>query len=506
MGNDRIKNSARNMMYGFLKYVVTIIFPFITRTILIYKLGIQYAGISTLFSSILQVLNLSELGFSTAVVYELYEPVAKNDTAKICALLSFFRKIYKICGCFILTMGFFITPFIKYLIGGSYPSDINIYIIFIILVINTALSYIACGYKSVVFSSNQRDDILSKASIISNFLMYSIQILSILVVSNYYLYTICMLVGTVSNNYIMHLYAKKMYPEFCCKGEIDKKDQKKLIKNVGALFGHQLDMVVINSADNIVISMFLGLNVLTIYNNYYYIMNAVLNILVIISNSFAGSIGNSIAVETKEKNYKNFIDFTYFIGTISSIGIILLFALYQDFMKLWMGESMMLGIKTVILISFSLYVRQFRRSLITYKIAAGIWKEDALKPYVACIFNLLVNILLIKDFGLDGVIISTLISFMIIEIPWEIIVFFRKYFKNGINEYLKVQFKIFFKAIVICFLMYRFSQRIIVNSFAKFILKASILAIITVILFIIISYKDDNFNYIIYKSKKLIGR
>lgn len=506
MSESRIKNSTRNIFFGTIKYVVSILFPFIIRTILIYKLGAEYAGITSLFSSILQVLNLSELGFSTAVVYALYEPVAKGDNNRVCALLTFFRKVYKFCGIFILIVGLLVCPFAKHLIRGSYPSDINIYIVFVLLLTNTAISYLFCGYKSVLFAAHQRDDILSKAQILSNLVLYLLQIVSLLLLSNYYAYITCMILGTLLNNFSLYYFSGRMYPEITCHGNIEKQEQINLVKSVGALFGHQLDAVVITSVDNIVISMFIGLNILAIYNNYYYILNALLNVLIMISNSFAGSIGNSIAVESKEKNFKNFIDFTYLIGTLSAICTILMFVLYQDFMKIWMGESMLFSIDMVFLLSLSFYARQFRRSVITYKIAAGIWRKDALKPYVAAITNLILNIIFVQKIGINGIVLSTIISLIIIEIPWETKVLFDEYFHEGLAKYFMTQGKIIFKMVFIGLFTYFLSSLYPTKVLGLFIIKAIILSLVVVFFFILVSFMDDEFKYMTSLLKKIIKK
>ncbi|SFH67189.1 Membrane protein involved in the export of O-antigen and teichoic acid [Selenomonas ruminantium] len=503
-GTDRIKNSSRNLVFGMLKYIVTLLCPFVIRTILIYRLGVEYAGINSLFSSILQVLSLSELGFSTVVVYTLYEPVAKKNIKRICSLLAFFKKIYKYCGLFILVMGLGLTPFVRNFISGHCPDDINIYIVFVLLLLNTSISYLFCGYKSVLFSANQRDDMLSKASVISSLVTYFLQIGALIIFENYYLFVISLLMGTLLNNVFMNIYAKKMYPEVCCKGDIETQEKKKLFKSVGALFGHQLDMVIINSADNLVISMFLGLSMIAIYNNYFYILSGILSVLIMVSNSFAGSIGNSIAIEPKEKNYKNFIDFTYFIGMISSVCVVLLFSLYQDFMLIWMGPDMILDIGIVFLICFSLYVRQFRRSLSTYKIAAGIWEKDWIKPYIAGFANLILNIILVQYIGLYGVIISTILCFCVIDIPWETVVFFQGYFKDGLRGYLKVQFRLLLKTIVIGLVAFYISNCIYVATITMLIVKFMVLLLITSVLLIICSYKDEEFKYVIRKIKPMI--
>ena len=79
MQESRTKNTKRNLYSGFIKQIAGIILPFITRTIVLYTLGAQYQGISSLFNSILHVLNLADLGFSTAVIYVLYKPIAEDD-------------------------------------------------------------------------------------------------------------------------------------------------------------------------------------------------------------------------------------------------------------------------------------------------------------------------------------------------------------------------------------------------------------------------------------------
>ena len=505
MENNRIKNSIRNFLFGLLKYIVTIMFPFFIRTVLIYRMGTEYAGLTSLFSSILQVLSLSEFGFSTVVVYSLYAPVAKNDIARICSLLSFFRRIYKYCGLFILLVGLGVTPFVNSLISGSHPEEINIHVVFVLLLVNTAISYLLFGYKTVLFSAHQRDDVLSKAGILSNLLIYSFQFISLAILNTYYMFIISMIVGTLVNNILLNMYSKKMFPHLLCKGDIKPEDKRRLFKSVGALFGHQLDTVIINSADNIIISMFLGLNIITMYNNYYYILSGILSVMIMITNSFAGSIGNSIAIESREKNYKNFLDFTYFIGLINSVCVIMLFLLYQDFMIIWMGREMLLDIGIVFLISFSLYVRQFRRTLTTYKIAAGIWNRDWLKPYVAGVVNLVFNFILIRYIGLYGVLLSTIFSFCVIEIPWETYVFFQGYFKNGAKRYLKIQLVIFVKMICIGGLNYYIFSHVIADTILMLLLKAFVMFFLVGMMHILICYKDNEFEYIVSKIKTMIN-
>ena len=105
MANSRTYNAKRNIFWGLVNKFITLSLPFIIRTIIIRKLGVEYLGLGSLYSSILQVLNMAELGFSSAIIFNLYKPIAENDTGKICALMALYRKIYRIIGLGILTVG-----------------------------------------------------------------------------------------------------------------------------------------------------------------------------------------------------------------------------------------------------------------------------------------------------------------------------------------------------------------------------------------------------------------
>lgn len=503
-GSDRIRNSFRNMFYGLIKYIVLFIFPFIMRTTIIYNFGVEYAGISSLFSSILQVLNLSELGFSTVVIYALYEPVAKNDTDRICKLLSFYRKIYLIIGAFILGTGLVICPFVQYFINGQYPTEININIIFLLLLINTSSSYLICGYKSTIFVVYQRDDMSSKMQLVANLCMYTLQLVSLFVLKNYYAYTISMIIGTLINNFLIYRYTNKMFPNLQCRGRLDAQESKTLLKKVSTLFGHQLDVVIITSADSIVISSFLGLKTLTMYGNYYTIVSALLGMLIMIANSFLASIGNSIAIETKEKNYDSFLKFTYFIINITGICSILMFILYQDFMTIWMGSDLLLDDKIVLLMCFSFFVRLWKRPGNMYKEARGLWDKDMLKPYVAGLTNLALNIFLVRYIGLYGVIISTIVSMWLIEKPWETYVLFHYYFKDGLGLYIKKQAYFIVKILSVGVISYLVMLRFSATSIPMFFLKAFISVVLVTGLFAVISFRDKEFKYIISSFKKVI--
>ena len=185
---ERTKNAIRNTKWGFIQRLVNTLFPFLVRTVLIYNLSAEHVGLSGLFTSVLSILSLSELGFSNAIVYSMYKPVAEDDKDKICALLNVYRKAYLIIGCFIFGLGVMLMPLLPLLIKGEIPPDTNLYVLYLIYLINNVISYVLFGYKTSLLSAYQRDDVISKNVLMLNVLLYSVQCAVLLVFKNYYIY------------------------------------------------------------------------------------------------------------------------------------------------------------------------------------------------------------------------------------------------------------------------------------------------------------------------------
>lgn len=435
---ERKKSAIRNIQFGLLNKLVTILCPFILRTVLIHTLGSQYLGLSSLFTSVLQVLSLSELGIGSAMVFSMYQPIAEEDADRIRELVSLYRIIYHVIGAVILIGGLIVLPFLPYLINGTYPLDINIYVLYILYLLNSSESYFISAYKSTILSAHQRRDVVSWIGLVVHAILYFVQIICLLGFKNYYMYVIWLPVFTAAERIAIAVYVNRHYGEYVKRVKYSKEDLKSILLRVKDLFGHKLSQVVTNSVDTIVISSFLGLQMVTVYNNYFYLMSAVSGILDILYQAVLAGIGNSLFTENKEKNRHDFNRFTilncWMIGWCS----ICFLCLYQPMMKIWMGDGLMLTFDTVILLSVYFYVWKMRQAVLLYKDAAGMWAIDKWKPYVEILVNLTANIILVQIIGINGIVISTIVSMLFVSIPWETSVFFKSVFKQGAVSYRKL--------------------------------------------------------------------
>lgn len=505
---QRSVNAKRNIVWGLVNKIVCLLLPFLVRTIIIQKMGAEYLGLNNLFASILQVLSLSELGFSSAIVYSLYKPIAENDSNTICAYMAFYRKAYRIIGVVITSIGIVLLPFLKFFISGDVPDDINIYILYILYLSNTAIGYFAFAYKNAILNAHQRNDIVSNILTVTQGSMYFGQICVLILFKNYYVYLLIMPLCTVCNNLITAHFAKKLYPNYVCRGNISKAELDQIKTQIAGLMLHRICQTSRNSLDSIFISAFLGLNMAAIYSNYYYIMNAIIGILSVFSNALVAGVGNSIAIETVEKNYKDFKKINYLYMLISGWCFICLLALYQPFMKLWVGDKLMFDYKAVVLISLYFYVLKMGDIRGTYSDAAGLWWQNRYRAIAESVLNVILNAVLVQVCGIYGIIIATLISLFFINFLSGSKIIFKYYFK-GIKptEFFLLHLKYF--AITCCIAVGTvfFSNKVVDESLIGFAEKVIICIVVPAVLYIAVYYRTQEFtNSVGWIAKKLRKR
>ncbi len=435
MESSRTKNAVRNIIWGVIERITALLIPFICRTVFIKILGAEYLGLGSLFTSILSVLSISELGFGTAIVFSMYKPIAEDDNDTVCALLNAYRKIYKVVGTVILAVGLMIMPFVKFLVKGDCPPDVNIYILYAIFLANTVLSYFLYAYKAALFSAYQRNDLASKRNALINMIANILQIVVLLAFKNYYCYIIIMPCMTMVTNITNAILAKKMFPQLVCRGQISAEMKQGIKKRITGLLSFKIYGIIFTSVDTLVISSFLGLTSLAIYSNYYYIQTSIIAFMNIFTTSITAGIGNKMVTNSVEDNYKDFKRCTFLNAWICGWCAVCLFCLYQPFMKLWVGENLMFDFPVMVLMVIYFFLPRVSTMTFTYREAAGLWYEDRFRPLIAAVVNLGLNIWWVHYIGMYGIILSTLFCSVFINIPWGSYILFKNYFRKPLREY-----------------------------------------------------------------------
>ncbi|MBQ2028443.1 MAG: polysaccharide biosynthesis protein [Clostridia bacterium] len=415
---ERTQNAARNIVFDGTLEMVNMIFPFVIRSVMLHYLGTEYLGLNGLFKSLLTFLNLAELGVGSAMVFSMYKPIAEDDTSAVCALLRLYRTLYRIIGLAVAAVGLLLIPVLPKLIKGDLPADMNLYVLYLMNLGNTVVTYWLFAYKGSLLQAHQRRDIISKVSLAVRLTEYSLKILILVFTRNYYLYLAVQLLCQIIVNLLTAVWAAKMYPQYVPAGKLPKEKTLDIFRRVRDLFTSKLSATVFDSADTLVISSFMGLAVLAVYQNYYFIITALRMILVVILNACMAGVGNKMVMESKEANYRDLERISLLFSWILGVSTSMLLCVYQPFMNVWMGEENMLAIGLVFCFAVYYYSMGANKLINMFKDAAGIWRIDRWRPMTAALVNLGLNLATVRWLGLYGVLLSSVFSIVVVQIPW----------------------------------------------------------------------------------------
>lgn len=502
---DIVNNTKKGIFQGLINQIITVIAPFLVQTVIIRTLGMEYAGIKGLFSSILTVLSLSELGVGSAIVYNMYRPISEDDSDAICALLNLLKKTYRIIGAVILLIGVILLPFIKYMIHGDYPSNINLHAVFFLYLLNSAFSFWAFSYKAALLDAYQRTDIKSFVGSIIQIFSSFFQIVFLLKTKNYYFFLCISLIFTILNNIIISAYVNKLYPNITCRGDVSADIKDKIKKNVYGLIVTKICGTSRNAFDCLFITAFIGLSQSAVYSNYFLVLTACNGLTGVILSSLLGGIGNNVIIEDKQINYNRMINLHVLYLLISGWMSVCMLCIYQPFMTLWVGRKGVFD--DAIMIMFPIYFMIMKLGDIrsVYSDASGLFWENRLRTAIEAIANLVLNLFFVLKWGVFGVLIATVITLFFIGFLGSTIVIFKYYFTKGIFKYLRVSLYYFLVSIFIGLLTYDVCVNIYIqNIFFCLLFRLFVCAFLVPALFFLFCFWQNEFKDALYFLKNAL--
>ncbi len=416
---------------------------FIARYVFINTLGSVYLGISGLFTNILSILSLAELGVGAAIVYSLYKPLAEEDHLKVKALMNLYKKAYITIGIIIAVGGIIITPFLQFFVKDFHDIS-NLKFIFLLFVTNASISYFFAYKRSLIIADQKR--------YIATLYRYSffvglniVQIVILLSWKNYILFLILQIIFTFMENLAVSKKADNIYPyiKTDSKVALDINTKREISKNVKAMVGHKVGGVIVNGTDNILIAKIFGVILVGVYSNYLLILNSINIIVSMLFQAVLSSIGNLAVSESKGKTREIFYSINLIGFWIYGLISICLSFLLIPFLNLWIGleYTFSLGITIILIINF--YINGMRKSVLTFRDAMGLFWYDRHKPYFEIILNLILSIVFAQRFGLVGVFLGTTLSTMIVCFWVEPYILFKYGFKSEVRPYFINYIKFF---------------------------------------------------------------
>ncbi|MBE5740950.1 MAG: hypothetical protein E7351_00220 [Clostridiales bacterium] len=503
----RKERTVKNSIAAIFRYVVKLILQFVIRTMLIYKLGVEYVGLDSLYANIISMLSLAELGIGSAIVFSMYKPIAENDVEKLKSLNALYKKLYMIITIVVLVVGIALMPFIEFFISGEPNVNVNLYVVYVIFLANTVISYLGAHKRSLLFA-NQRNDIENNILTTQIIIMSIVQIAVLVIFKNYYLYAIMIPLFTLVEVIAVVIVANKLYPEINGKAKpLDKETKKTISKNIVATACHHLGSVVVMSTDNLLISKFFGLTMLGTISNYILIYNAINSLIQLFIGAVQASVGNMIATTDKEKVYKFYKLLNWFFACVTGFCSIALMCLYQPFMTIWVGDINALATIWVVLsIVVRFYVTQMRCVTNMFKTCAGLMWNDRFKPIIESVINIVASIICIQFFGVAGIFIGTIISTICAPLWVEPLVLYKNYFNKSLKEFF-TQYIIFTIVTLIAGgLTYFVCTLLPTVGVLYFILKMAICIFVPLMIYLLFYFKTDYFKQCIVYAKNILKK
>lgn len=465
MDSGRTQKSIVNLLFGVSGQVINIVVRFLLRTIFIYKLGKEYLGLSGLFTNIISILSLAELGVGVAIVYALYRPIADNDERQISALMVLYKKTYIIIGSVILTIGVSLTPFLQYLIKDM-PALPYIRLIYVLYIFNSSVSYFF-SYKAALITANQKNYIVVKNHILFQVLSAIVQAISLILFSNYLLYLIIMLVFTFIENIRISVICDKMY-SFVNKYKtavVPVEVKRTIVDNIRAIFIHRIGGAVVFSTDNLLLSKIFGLGIVGIYSNYMLVIASMEGMISQFFTAITASVGN-LRVETSTDKqleiYKKVMFIQFWIYTYATT---MMACIFSPFIKAWLGDEYLISNMCLVFVLVNFYLKGMRQINGTFNVAYGLSRYYTFMPIPESIINLGTSILFAFYVGPAGIFIGTTISTLTMPFLIEPYILFKKGFNKSISIPLALYVRYVLLSIVVIVTMYMISSFIHLNGF-----------------------------------------
>lgn len=492
----RTKNLLKNGMWGIISQIVLTILGFAGRTVFLKYLNTEYLGLQGLFTNILMIMSLAELGVGTAIGYNLYKPVSEGNEDEISAIMRLFKGFYATIAVVVLCIGLLIMPYLSMLTKHSTIDLRYITIFFAMYLFQTVSSYFF-SYKFILLNVHQKQYLFTTVELVAKVISIITNIFILVLTKNFILYlTIDITIG-ILKNFILSNIIERMYPYLRKKQILNTECKRKIIVDTSNIFLGKLAYTVLAATDNIVISTFVSLATVGIYSNYTMIIGAINGFVVSFTNAAQAGIGNMLVSESKEHSYEVIKKITFILFLGVSYCAVSLVCLIDPFIELWLGKSYLLNFATLLLCVMNFYLQLMKGPLWQTLSVSGLFSKDKYIALLSAILNLGLSVTLASIYGVAGVIAGTIIS-QSVEMALKSKLLFRGFFNKSASEYNLKIIEYTLLTVSECILTYLICQELyVVNAVVSLIVKFIICLIVPNVINFILYRKSSEFKYLI---------
>lgn len=418
--------------------ILTMIIVIFTRRILIDTCGNEVNGLNSLYISIIGFLSVAELGVGSAITFCMYKPIVEENYDQVSALYHLFRKIYAAIGSTVLLSGLLLTPFLKYFAKDYAQLDVNLQLTFLLMLLSVVASYFF-GAKTALINAYKDNYITNAIYFCGLILEYLLEIFVLLLTRSFAWYLMCKIISVLLQWMVTSWITEKKYRKIISNRQrVDPETRKNLVRSIKAMFMHKVGYLLVNSADSVIISMFVGVIVLGEYSNYTTVLTTLAGVLSLVFSSLTSVFGHVYMSQSKEitqKYSEMFHLLNFVIGVVSHLGY---YAIIDNLVAVLFAEELIVAKSISFVITLNGFVQFMRHNTLTFRDATGAFYNDRWKPLVEGLLNIVLSVLLVKKIGVTGVIAATIVTNLLLCHIIEPYVLYRNSFETSPRKfYLK---------------------------------------------------------------------
>ena len=503
----RTSKSIKNASISFITYTLTVFISFIAQRIFIFLLNEEYLGLNSLLSNIISILSIAELGIGEAIIFNLYNPISKNDYNQINKLLKFYKKSYQFIAAIIFILGLCLITFLGFFVGNL-SINVNIQIVFILFLLQTVFTYLFSYKRSILFAT-QNNYIITIVHFIYVIFLNVFQLSILYFTRDFYLYLIIKIIFTIVENIIVNFIANKKfsYLDDNFTDKLDKETEKDIYNRIKALMLHKVGGAVVNGTDNLFISKFINVVTVGLYSNYFLIINSVRTLFSQILNSITASVGNLLVESDSNKSFDIYKKIRFLNFIVSSFTSICLLLLLQPFIVIWLGDKFLLSYIVIVILIINHYQKMMRSCNDTFMVAAGICVENRFVPILESILNIIFSYIFVKIFGLAGVFMGTIISGLALWCYSYPKFVYKKLFNRSYLDYAKETLGYILLFILLAGGTYYLSTFFVFNNvWIQLFVNALIAVIVPNVILVILFWRTEEFKYFFNLGMNILSK
>lgn len=501
---SRTEYSARNTTVAMLARVIAILLGFCTRVVFTHTLSEEYVGINGLFTDILNVLALSELGIGTAITYALYKPIAEKDIEKQKSLMRLYKQFYRIVALIVLAAGLLVIPFMDLLIKNETQVE-NLTFLYLLYLANSVVSYLLI-YKRTLIEAHQLSYIGVLYQTFFLIIQNVVQMLVLVTTKNFTLFLTILIICTLLNNFCISVKANRMYP-FLKEKQVKplaKEEKQGIYQNIRAMLMHKVGNVVVNNTDNLLLSSLVGIVSVGMYSNYYLVIGSVRQVLNQAFQGITASVGN-LGVEESRERVQRIFEAAFFIGQwMFGFAVICLFELLTPFVELSFGSQYIFDMGVTFVLCLNFYFTGMRQATLAFRDSLGLFWYDRYKSLAEALINLVVSIVLGLEYGVLGIFIGTLCSTVLTSLWVEPYMLYKHRLKAPVHTYFLNYGKYVAVTGIAWWLTRLLCELVTGSALVQCVFRLVICILVPNLLFLLVYARSKEFRFVMEKAKQML--